>query len=156
MFSLTLELYCKNNINAVNLIKNDNLLLQNFIQLKSRIDIITETICKDCLINNLIVASGFRDVEYNQKIKGANGSLHCNCRAIDFQDIDGTLEKWAINNKNFLFDLKVRVEHPYYTKGWIHFDIGSATKIVDKVHFIPSPNPPLFWHTDLQFKDLKI
>lgn len=88
------------------------------------------------------VSSGFRPSSLNEKIpNAAKKSLHMTGRAIDLKDIDGSFklafqplidpDHAALLRKYGLF-----MEHPNWTKTWVHFDIGPRADRPSRV-FIP-------------------
>jgi hypothetical protein len=68
----------------------------------------------------LPINSGFRDPEANRKAGGSATSSHCECRAIDFSDKDGKFAAWCLKNTGLLAALKLYIEDPAFTKGWVH------------------------------------
>jgi hypothetical protein len=66
------------------------------------------------------INSGYRTPEANKAAGGAATSAHVSGRAADFEDKDGKLAKWALNNVGVLASLELYIEDPQYTKGWLH------------------------------------
>ncbi len=71
----------------------------------------------------LIVSSGYRPGEYNERAKGAPNSAHLTCEAVDFRDPDRELARWILNNTQVLFDCGLYLEDPQYTPTWVHVQI---------------------------------
>lgn len=83
------------------------------------------------------VLSGYRPAEINAKVKGAAPmSKHITCEAVDLADKDGRLAKWCMDNLPWLSAIGLWMEHPTYTKGWVHLQT-TAPKSGNRV-FIPS------------------
>ena len=83
------------------------------------------------------VLSGYRPAEINAKVKGAAPmSKHITCEAVDLADKDGRLAKWCMDNLPWLSAIGLWMEHPDYTKGWVHLQT-TAPKSGNRV-FIPS------------------
>ena len=74
----------------------------------------------------MIVSSGYRTPLHNASIGGAQGSLHCQCRAIDIRD-------WCLNNLPYIAETGLWMENPMYTPGWVHLDTRQRRTLV----FIP-------------------
>ena len=69
----------------------------------------------------MIVSSGYRPAAINAKVKGAaKKSNHMVCLAVDFKDIDGSLDKFCTDNLNILEACGLWLEHPDSTPGWCH------------------------------------
>jgi hypothetical protein len=98
----------------------------------------------------MIVVSGYRSLEYNMKIGGAKSSLHAQCLAVDIRDLDGSLDQYCIDNQHILQHCGLYIEHPYYTKGWTHFQVEPP--LSQKLIFIPYGHQPSEKHQDEQFK----
>jgi hypothetical protein len=71
----------------------------------------------------LKISSGFRNPTRNKQVGGVKNSLHTRCLAVDFLDLDGELDNWFIENRDFLKDNGYAIEHPFYTKNWCHFQV---------------------------------
>lgn len=71
----------------------------------------------------MIVSSGYRPGKYNVAAGGAKNSSHLICKACDFRDPDGTLDKWCTENQDTLEELGLWQEDPTKTPGWCHLDI---------------------------------
>lgn len=71
------------------------------------------------------VSSGYRSPAQNAAAGGAKLSAHMVCKACDFSDPDGAIDKWATANQDLLAKLGLWQEHPDATKSWAHFDISS-------------------------------
>lgn len=50
------------------------------------------------------------------------GSGHLKCQACDFEDLDGELDTWCLQNVSVLEQLGLWLEHPDSTPGWTHLD----------------------------------
>lgn len=72
----------------------------------------------------MIVSSGYRPGAYNTAAGGAKKSNHMICKAVDFKDPNGDLDKWCSENQDLLESLGLWQEHPDATKGWCHLDIA--------------------------------
>jgi uncharacterized protein YcbK (DUF882 family) len=74
------------------------------------------------------ITSGLRDDAKQQELikagkSNAIHSKHLAGAAADVQDIDGELAKYAQANVKLLQTIGLWIEHPNYTKGWVHFQI---------------------------------
>lgn len=81
----------------------------------------------------MIVSSGYRTPMHNAEIGGAQGSLHCQCRAIDIRDRNGEFCNWCLNNLPYIAETGLWMENPMYTPGWVHLDTRPRRTLV----FIP-------------------
>lgn len=85
----------------------------------------------------LTVASGYRPKYINEKTPGASlNSRHITCQAVDLADPDLSFAKWCMLNLPWLTNIGLWMEHPDYTKGWVHLQT-TAPKSGNRV-FIPS------------------
>jgi len=67
------------------------------------------------------VNSGYRPYAINILIPNAKPkSKHITCCAIDFDDDDGTLDFFCLNNTDLLAEIGLWLEHPMSTPGWSH------------------------------------
>jgi hypothetical protein len=66
------------------------------------------------------VSSGYRPGPYNVKAGGATHSPHLTCEAIDIHDPDGVLKHKLFSNTQMLDELKLYMELPSATPGWMH------------------------------------
>ena len=78
----------------------------------------------------LIVTSGYRPGRYNTEAKGAPNSAHLTCEACDFADPKAEFAKWCGQNLDLLRTLKLRMENPKKTPGWVHLDTRGDGKVV--------------------------
>lgn len=82
----------------------------------------------------MIVTSGYRTVLHNKAIGGAKLSNHVTCRALDIQDLDGSLKAFCrLNDYKALIDCNLYMESGDSTLTWAHFQ----TKSTSKREFIP-------------------
>ena len=72
----------------------------------------------------MYVSSGYRPGAFNSAAGGAKKSAHMICKAVDFKDPNGELDKWCDQNQDLLESLGLWQEHPEATKGWCHLDIN--------------------------------
>lgn len=68
----------------------------------------------------LIVNSGYRPVDINASVGGANNSSHTLCMAVDFKDADGDFALWCLNSLDIIKHAGLYMESPDYTRGWVH------------------------------------
>lgn len=68
------------------------------------------------------VTSGYRPGKYNEAAHGAPNSTHLDCRACDFADPDGELDKYCLANQAVLEQCGLYLESPTKTPGWTHLD----------------------------------
>lgn len=68
----------------------------------------------------MYVSSGYRPPSINARIGGAKRSAHLLCKAVDFKDTDGSLAQWCLDNIDFIKSCGLYMEHPDFTKGWVH------------------------------------
>lgn len=66
------------------------------------------------------VSSGYRPGTFNTAAGGAKNSSHLTCQACDFHDSDGALDKWCVENVDFLTHVGLFLEDPTSTLGWTH------------------------------------
>jgi uncharacterized protein YcbK (DUF882 family) len=69
----------------------------------------------------MVVSSGWRPVTLNAKTaNAAKKSNHVKGLACDFQDKDGKLDEWCMQNLNKLKEFGLWLEDPGSTPGWCH------------------------------------
>jgi hypothetical protein len=69
----------------------------------------------------MYVSSGYRPAAVNAKVKGAaKKSNHMACLAVDFKDVDGSIDKFCMDNLHILEACGLWLEHPEATPGWCH------------------------------------
>lgn len=73
----------------------------------------------------MTVSSLYRPGAYNAAAGGAKKSLHMECLAVDFRDVNGKIDKWLEQNQDLLEELNMWQEHPSKTNGWAHVDLGT-------------------------------
>jgi hypothetical protein len=67
------------------------------------------------------VNSGWRPASINKATVGAAPkSKHMTCEAIDFEDKDGSLDAWCLENLDVLQEIGLWLEHPDSTPNWCH------------------------------------
>lgn len=88
----------------------------------------------------MVVTSGYRSAEHNEKVGGSSHSAHLFARAADFEDSDRDISQFCLMNIKLLEDCGLWMEDPSYTpkKGdkrmpWVHLQNRPASKRV----FIP-------------------
>lgn len=85
------------------------------------------------------ITSGYRSIDDHHRIynkinanraktglpalKIPMGSAHLSGLAIDLEDANGDLDKWCIENIDWLTEKGVYIEHPDHTKGWCHMQL---------------------------------
>lgn len=88
----------------------------------------------------ITVSSGYRPKYVNDKTPGASpNSKHITCQAVDLTDPDLSLARWCMANLPWLSTIGLWMEHPDYTKGWVHLQTVPP-KSGNRV-FIPGPKP---------------
>lgn len=95
----------------------DMLMCRNMANLLSRINHLIAS-----LNWNPRVTSGYRPSAINKTIGGAKMSTHTVCAGIDLADPDGKFGDFLRKNPLILEKYDLYLEHPDYTKGWIHLD----------------------------------
>ena len=70
--------------------------------------------------NRPVINSGYRDLASNAAAGGSAKSSHCEGRAIDFSDVDGSFAAWCLKNQALMAALDLYMEDPAYTHGWVH------------------------------------
>lgn len=73
----------------------------------------------------LTVSSGFRPSDINSAVGGATKSLHMRGLAVDLVDIDGNIDYTIQSRPDLLKKYDLWLEHPDFTKGWSHIDLGN-------------------------------
>jgi hypothetical protein len=102
----------------------------------------------------MVVSSGYRDIARNKNVGGAKKSNHMLCLACDFIDIDGSLDRFCVDNIHLLKKCGLYLEHPKWTKGWCHLQVIPPSS--NNVIFIPSNSAPPKNKHDSEFDLLKI
>jgi hypothetical protein len=74
----------------------------------------------DCLGRTASVSSGFRTVAANKAMGGSTLSAHCEGKAVDLHDPQGSLAAAITADPSLLATYDLYAENPYYTKGWVH------------------------------------
>lgn len=96
---------------------------------ESEVDLVTKRNLQDLIdkVNALgykpamSASSCLRSLEDQRRINpSAMGSSHLYGCAIDIADPKGELKAWLSKNKNKLVELGLWMEHPNYTKTWVH------------------------------------
>lgn len=81
----------------------------------------------------MTVTSGYRPSAINANVPGAaKKSAHMSCQACDFRDLDGSLDKYCMDNQYILQQCGLYLEHPDSTPGWTHLQIrvpGSGNRV---------------------------
>lgn len=106
----------------------------DYLQLRNMADLLSR-------INHLLgeykiktkVTSGYRPPRINKTIGGAKMSTHTACAGIDLLDTDGSIGKMLKDKPEILERYGLWLEHPDYTRGWVHLDIKQRKNRV----FIP-------------------
>lgn len=68
----------------------------------------------------LKVSSGYRPGKYNEAAGGAKKSNHMQCLAVDFVDVDGSLDAYCLANLKVLEECGLYLESPEHTPSWCH------------------------------------
>lgn len=68
------------------------------------------------------ITSGFRTSAANKAAGGSRNSAHCEGKAVDLADPQGTLAAAITSDISILATCDLYMEHPDYTKGWVHLD----------------------------------
>lgn len=69
----------------------------------------------------MYASSCLRDLAAQQRINpNAMGSSHLYGSAVDIADPKGELARWLRKNQHLLVNNGLWMEHPDYTKGWVH------------------------------------
>lgn len=101
---------------------------------ESEVDLVTKRNLEDlCLKINalgyqppMVASSCLRSIADQKRINpGAMGSCHLYGAAVDISDPDGKLATWLRNRQSLLAENGLWMEHPAYTKGWVHLQIYS-------------------------------
>lgn len=71
----------------------------------------------------LTVSSGYRPAAINANVGGAKRSAHMTCEACDFSDPNKEFATWCMANIDVLVRAGLYLEHPDYTKNWVHLQI---------------------------------
>lgn len=66
------------------------------------------------------ISSGFRTSAANRQVGGSKNSAHCEGRAVDLADPKGALAAAITRDVGILATFDLYLEHPDYTKGWVH------------------------------------
>lgn len=100
------------------------------------------------------ISSGFRSEEHNKRVGGSETSLHKLFAAVDILDPDSWIAKILVEKSFLLEELDLYMEHPKYTKGYVHLQIfppKSRRRI-----FPPYNREPIASKFNKLFKDLKV
>ena len=106
----------------------DILMLRNMAELLSRVNHMIAFLEWDPR-----VTSGYRPSAINKSVGGAKKSTHTMCAGIDLADPEGKWGAYLKNNQTILLKYDLYLEHPDYTKGWVHLDMRKRRNRV----FIP-------------------
>lgn len=69
----------------------------------------------------MTVSSGYRPEAINSTVPGsAKKSNHIMCLACDFKDLDGSLDKYCLDNLDVLKKCGLYLEDPASTSSWTH------------------------------------
>lgn len=72
----------------------------------------------------MFITSLYRPANINAAVGGAKKSNHLLCLACDFNDPDGKLAEWCMDNLDIIEECGLYLEHPSATKtengGWLH------------------------------------
>lgn len=79
------------------------------------------------------VSSGYRPSAINKQVGGAKLSTHTVCAGVDLVDKDGMLAAKMLDHLDLLEEVRLWLENPKYTNGWIHLDMKQRKNRV----FIP-------------------
>lgn len=94
----------------------------NAKELLSRVNLFLSSIN----IVNVKVTSGWRPPSINKRIpRAAKMSLHTVAKAVDIYDPHKALKDLIIENTPLLKVHNLWMEHPAWTKTWVHLDIGT-------------------------------
>lgn len=90
--------------------------------------------------DEFVVTSGLRSYETQTRLIGegksnAKHSKHLAGLAVDIADNDGRIGRWLYDNQKILENIGLWMEHPNFTKGWVHVQ-SSPPKSLKRV-FIP-------------------
>jgi len=91
------------------------------------------------------VNSGWRPQGVNDATaNAAKASKHLSATAVDLPDADGLLAEWCMDNVDVLVEIGVWLEHPGWTRGWLHAQTvpaGNPPRPSVRI-FIPNTQPP--------------
>lgn len=79
------------------------------------------------------ISSGYRPGHFNRKAGGASRSAHLTGEAVDLADPDGSLAQRLLGARELLEYYGLYMEHPDYTKGWVHLQ----TRPTKQIYFKP-------------------
>lgn len=74
----------------------------------------------DCLGFNPAVKSGFRTKASNKAAGGSKNSAHCEGKAVDLADSDGSLKRAILHDAGLLGRFDLYMEHADATPTWCH------------------------------------
>ena len=100
----------------------------------------TNSLLHELGIKEVIVSSGWRPLGYNISIGGATKSRHIKGLAVDLKDPKGDLALLIFKNLDKLKARGMAFEHPNWTPGWVHLQLGFPRS--GRVMFIPNTQPP--------------
>lgn len=88
----------------------------------------------------------YRDEEHNTMIRGAKNSDHCKGFAVDISDLDRGIAAFCMKNLEILENLGIWLEHPAFTKNWVHFTINpkKIRAFKPSINSIPTNNKFFF------------
>ena len=131
---LTYDEYFKHSVNPVYADEYTDLVRENGIKMLDKVNsLLIEFDFKD-----VKMSSGWRPLAYNVKIGGARRSNHIKGLAVDIKD-DGELAIKCYENQECLKRRGLAMEHPNWTPGWVHLQLGFPRS--GRTVFIPSSAP---------------
>jgi len=71
------------------------------------------------------ITSGFRTSAANKASNGAKVSAHCEGKAVDLEDQDGSLKRAILHDAGLLGRCDLYMEHPDSTPTWCHLSTRS-------------------------------
>lgn len=99
---------------------------------EANIDIILKAvnIVRDAYGKPLIPSCYYRTVEWDKKKGRSGNSMHCQGKAVDFNDPKGEFALWCMNNLAILKQAGLWLENPQKTIGWVHLDLKTRQNII--------------------------
>ena len=100
----------------------DKKLEQNAEDLKNKLNQLYKQLPVN-LKSSFHITSAYRPGVYNERVGGAENSLHTTCEAVDLANINNVLGTWVLENLDVMDHIGLWVEHPEATMKTRHLHL---------------------------------